>query len=190
MEPCATRAYYRPFCVRYFGSSPPAAVRSSTGRLLFLLYLLYLLRVSLLHLLRLLRVLLLLLLRPCWSCLLFGQLLIFFVLRLLKLLTLLVLLRDYFALLILEFLVHLCVPRVRSGVSDGRQIVRMDSGGGAGSRRRWRGAVVRRQFLLGTIVGRPLMLRLSSHRSHMFTTGGGLFFRRGTRADPATPAVV
>ena len=154
----------------------PAAVNSAAGRLLTLLHLLHLLRMSLLHLLRLLSMLLLLLLGSLGS-LLPGDLLILFVLRLLEFLPLLILLSDQLVLLLLVFLVRLRIPRVRSCASDRRQLIRMDRGVGASGRRRWRGTMVRRKFLLRTIMGRPLMLRLSRHRPNMFTAGSGLFFR-------------
>ena len=107
------------------------------------------------HLLSLLLVLLFYLLHSRWSSLLFRELLMFLVLLLLEFLTILALLRDGLFLLLLVLLVQLRVARPGSSrASDGRQILRMDCGVGASSRRNWRRAVVRRKPLLGVIVGR------------------------------------
>jgi hypothetical protein len=105
-----------------------AAARSSPARwLLFLLHLLGLLRVGLLQTLRLLLVLLLHLLRSLGTSLLFRQLLMLIVLLLLEFLPILGLPGDQLILLLVVFLVHLGVPRLRhSGAFDGRQFLRMD----------------------------------------------------------------
>src|ERR1035441_5226712 len=66
----------------------------------------------------------------------------------------------------------------------------MDCHAGARSCSHWRRAVVGRKPLLGIIVGRPRMLRLSGYRPNMFFMGSSLFLRRGARIDPALTAVV
>ena len=169
----------------------PAAARSSASRPLSLLHLLHLLRVPLLQLLRLLLMLLFHLLRSCRTGVLSRQLLMLRLLLLLEILPFLGLLCDYLFLLLLVFLVQFGVPRVdRSGMFDGRQLLRMVCKVGAGRCGNWRCAVVRGKPLLGIIVGRIRMLSLSAYRRNMSIMSSSLFLSRRALVDPAVTTVV
>ena len=93
--------------------------------------------------------------------------------------------------MLLVFLVHLRVPRVRSsGAFDGRQLLRMGCKVGARSRSNSRRAVVRRKLLLGVIAGSPRMLSLSGCRPNMCLMSSSLFSSGGVRVDSAVTTVV